>query len=134
MKRRLKIPIIAIISLTVIVALFFAVKPISLLFHHKFEGYVAFKEMENVNYNDRVLVIQDISKADILDKSERKLEQLAQQEGDECATRGKFFSMNKKDFNKLEKGQRIIVYFKSQALPDIWGYPARASKIKIINE
>jgi hypothetical protein len=122
--------IIAFISLLILI--FFIIEPIIGMFYDKYEGYVAFTEIKDNQYI--VLVIKDISKKDIQTFSDSELDELAQERSFEYGTKGDYFSIKKSDFNRINKGQKVLIYYKKQSGPDIWGYPIKASNVKIIEE
>ncbi|MBT2644656.1 DUF3221 domain-containing protein [Bacillus sp. ISL-41] len=127
---------IVIVIMTIIifgVSVFIAFRSAIDLFYNKYEGYVAFTEVEDDRYI--VLVIKDITKEEIEAYTDAaELDHIAQQDARDYGTRGNYFSINRRDFEKLKKGQKVEIYYKEQAAVDIWGATIKASKIKITEE
>ncbi|MBT2661692.1 DUF3221 domain-containing protein [Bacillus sp. ISL-45] len=127
---------IVIVIMTIIifgVSVFIAFRSTIDLFYDKYEGYVAFTEVEDDRYI--VLVIKDITREEIETYSDAaELDYIAQQDARDYGTRGNYFSINQRDFKKLKKGQKVEIYYKEQAAADIWGAAIKASKVKIIEE
>lgn len=121
--------ITAIISFFILT--FFIIKPVIGMFYNKYEGYVAFTEIKDNRYI--VLVVRDIFKEEIQKYTNSELDKLAQNI-EQVGTKGDYFSIDKSDFRKLEKGQKVKITYKKQASPDIWGYPLKASSVKIIDD
>lgn len=123
---------IAILILALGILIFFVINPVIGMFHEKYEGYVAFAEKKEGHYV--VLILKEYPKKDIEEYSDSDLEQLAQERAKDYGTKGNYFSISGSDYKKIKKGDKVIITYKKQAGPDVWGYAIKAASIKIIEE
>jgi hypothetical protein len=123
---------ILILLLSFFMLIFFVIKPIIGMSYSHYEGYIAFTEKQENGYV--ALVVKNLPEKELSEYKNTELDQFAQKPSEDYGTNGGYFSMKKKDFNKIKKGQKVIITFKEQAVPDIWGYPIKAASVKIIGK